>query len=67
MSVGTKRGNTDRPLMPISKGLVERGHSATKAYLQGADRGGCGACVSVLHNNACVIKIWYAGYISFVW
>lgn len=57
MSAGTRRGNTDRLTDSYIKGMAEKGHSITKAYLgsmQIAGGRGCGACQR--NGNRCVVQ-----------
>lgn len=57
MSAGTRQGNTDRLTDAYVKGLVEKDHTVTKAYLGSMRLAGCRGCGACQRNgNRCVVQ-----------
>ena len=61
MSAGTRQGNTDRLTDAYIKGLVEKDHTVTKAYLGSMRLAGCRGVWSLSKERKSVCRTgWYA-------
>lgn len=57
MSAGTRHGNTDRLTDAYIKGLIEKNHTVTKAYLGSMRLEGCRGCGACQRNgHRCVVQ-----------